>query len=34
MEAAIPHRGGQGHESLKFGHISKVGLLGMAAFTH
>jgi len=32
MEAAIPHRGGQGRESLKIRRISKGDFLGMAAF--
>ena len=33
-KAAIPHRGGQGRESLQFGHISNVGYHGIVAFTH
>jgi hypothetical protein len=32
MKAAIPHRGGQGCESLKIRRISKGGFLGIAAF--
>jgi hypothetical protein len=32
LKAAIPHRGGQGRESLKIRRISQIGFRGMAAF--